>query len=113
MHHMGVCAWEDSLGSHTGELLLPIKHGLLPWLHSTGLHSWLLCARRGVEVGRGIAKAIVGRVHGWQGAIDCSGEPQRLGCCFDCEFEVARSRLASDETRFWAVEDRGAAEKML
>lgn len=84
LHHMGVRAWEDSLGSHAGELLLPIEHGLLPGLHSTGLHSWLLCARRGVEVGRGIAKAIVGRVHGWQGVIDCSGEPQRLGRCFDC-----------------------------
>lgn len=64
LHHMGVRAWKDSLGSHAGELLLPIEHGLLPRLHSTGLHSWLRCARGGVEVGRGIAKAIVGGVHG-------------------------------------------------
>lgn len=45
---------------HASELLLAVEHDLL-----ARLHSWLRCAR-GVEVGRGIAKAVVVRVHGWR-----------------------------------------------
>lgn len=98
LHHMGVRAWEDSLRSHAGELLLPIEHGLLPGLHSTGLHSWLRCAGGGVEVGRGIAKAIVGGIHGWQG--DYTDEPQRLGCCSVGGIRGREGELAGDERRF-------------
>lgn len=104
LHHMGVRAWVDSLRSHAGELLLAIEHGLLSGLHSAGLHSWLRCASGGVEVGRGIAKAIVGRVHGWQrGSIAQMGR-RGWDAFFGCGIR-GRERQSGErrDTVFWRL----------
>lgn len=81
---MRVRAGEATLGTHAGKLLLAIEHDLLARLHSRGLHSWLRCAGGAVEVGGGIAKAVVGRIHGWR-CVMCSAQVE-----VGIEIEVAR-----------------------
>jgi hypothetical protein len=110
LHHMRVRAWESSLRSHAGELLLPIEHDLLSGLHSTGLHSRLRCSRGVVKVGSGIAKAIVGRIHGRRGGL--LDVPQRSRV-FSAGFGVVKENWRAARHGFCGLKIAEAAEKLL